>query len=412
MKGRIMKRVQLFGGFITLLLLLVPQAHAQFNGNFDIERHFLDLENFLDWKSYQGPISWRYDWYRTKNGMRVSVGSISMYRFYTFHEIRLEADITKYFTVLFEQKEDSFYEPDPIYRQAEFRFGTGWYGSVIGFPTHDKKLTHMGYAISHGKRRSDNYIHVSSLEQYVAYNDKNATTDKNSVDEEYITIPVLNRIQVGQLWNNRLFFNLDFKRVNPAEFLIENPRQNQIFESVEYIATLDWKDENWLLGITAFSDRQLRSHEPETPSDSLPDLEQTLLLQWTDLYFGWRLNPNNYMTFGILDALFENQIESAYPEHIYENRFSTIQLYGMWEHQRSDWFQWIFSLQLGSVKLKTDYLDIDETVDEDRLESKAAVGIVMMKKEKYRFYINTTWDLDIFTTRQWDGGNVQLQMVF
>ena len=402
--------------FITALflfqVLFSPTAQAQFNGKFAIQRHFLDLENFLDWKSYQGPISWRYEWYRTRNGMRVSVGSISMYRFYMYHEIRLEADIGEYFTVLYEQKEDSLYEPDPIQQLAEFRFGKDWYASIIGFPTHEKKQGHMGYAVSHGKRQDLNYIHISFLEQFGLYNEKNANTDKNDRDEEYITIPVLERIQVRKLWLNRFFFDLDYQRVNPTEFYTENPQQSQFYESVEYTATLDWKEDQWILGISAYSDRQLRSHKPVSPSTSIPDLEQELLLKWTDLYYAWRFNANNTLTVGMLDAVFENQIDSTFPEHIYENRFITTQAYSLWEHSRSDWFQWIFSLQLGPAFLKKDYLSIDETVDDGRLESKAGVGVVMMEKEKYRFYINTTWDLDLFTTRQWDGGNVQVQFYF
>ena len=402
----------LVAGLFLFSFLPSPVAQAQFNGKFEIERHFLDLENFLDWKAYQGPISWRYEWYRTRNGMRVSVGSISMYRFYLYHEIRLEADIGEYFTVLYEQKEDSLYESDPIYQEAEFRFGKDWYASIIGFPTHEKKLGHMGYAVSHGKRQDFNYFRIGFLEQFVLYNEKNANTDKNSVNEEYVTIPVLERVQVRQLWQNRLFFDFDHQRVNPAEFFKEDPPQSQFYESVEYIATLDWKGDQWILGITTYSDRQLRSHRPVSPSTSLPDLEQELLLTWTDIYYGWQLNSTNHLTVGLLDAVFENQIDSYFPEHTYENRFTTTQAYGLWEHSRSDWFQWIISLRLGPALVAKDYLNVDETEDDSRIESKAGVGVVMMEMERYRFYINTTWDLDIFTTRQWDGGNVQVQFYF
>lgn len=406
------KRVLSIALSLFLLTLWSSAVYAQFNGKFEIERHFLDLENFLDWKAYQEPISWRYEWYRTRNGMRASVGSVSMYRFYLYHEIRLETDVGEYFSILYEQKEDSLYDSDPIYREAEFRFGKDWYGSIFGFPRHEKKFGNLGYAVSYGKRRSDNFIQISWLQQHVMFNEKNANTDKNSVDEKYNTIPIQDRIQIRQFWAERLFFDLDYKKINPTEFEIFSPKQIKTYEGMEYLITVDWIDEDWILGISSFSDRQLRNHIPEISSDTLPDLDQQLHLNWTDLYFGWQLNHKNYITFGLLDGLFENQIESTYPEHRYEFRFTTTQLYGKWEHNRSEWFQWIFTLQAGSAQLHRDYLTVDESTEEDRFESKAGVGIVLMEENRYRFYVNPTIDLDFFATRQWDGGNVQLQIYF
>jgi hypothetical protein len=46
------------------------------------------------------------------------------------------------------------------------------------------------------------------------------------------------------------------------------------------------------------------------------------------------------------------------------------------------------------------------------VELKAGVGVVLQEAGSYRAFFNTTWDLDIFVHRQWDGGNVQLQWLF
>ena len=144
----ILKVTFLFAGLLDFPL----QSHAQFNGNFTIERHFLDSENFLDWKAYQVPLDWEEEWYFTENGMRYSVGSISMYRFYVSKEIRLAHQIGKNFKVLFEQKEESFYTQEPGHQEAEFRFGAHpYFVSLTGFPEHSKKLGHMGFAISYGE---------------------------------------------------------------------------------------------------------------------------------------------------------------------------------------------------------------------------------------------------------------------
>ncbi|MCP4752773.1 MAG: hypothetical protein GY866_17950 [Proteobacteria bacterium] len=386
---------------------------AQFNGNFDIERHFLDLENFLDWKAYQMPISWRYEWYQAKNAMRASIGSISMYRFFNNIEIRLEKDIGEYFTVFYEQKEDSFYGTDPFYHQAEFRFGKGVYASVIGFPQHEKKYGNMGYALSYGKRREKDYIQISTLNQFTMYNEKNANTDKNSVSDKYIQIPVVNRLDMQAFFGHKLFVKLDYKRINKARFEIFEPKQIKEFHGTEYELTLDWHEDNtWILGVTTKGEREFRSHSPESAFTDLPDMEQDLLLKWTDIYYNMRIGADDVITVGILDGLFENEIESSFAEHRYDCRFTAVQAYGLWEHDRSDWFQWLFSLQAGPAKLFRDYPTIEETVDDQTLEMKAGIGLVLREEGHYRFFVNTTWDLDIFITRQWDGGNVQLQMYF
>ena len=96
--------------FLLAGLLAFPsRIDAHFNGDFTIERHFLDSENFLDWKAYQVPLDWEEEWHFTENGMRYSVGSISMYRFYVFKEIRLAHQIGSNFKVFYKQKEESFY---------------------------------------------------------------------------------------------------------------------------------------------------------------------------------------------------------------------------------------------------------------------------------------------------------------
>jgi hypothetical protein len=398
----------------SVCCVLVPgPLSAQFNGDFTIERHFLDIENFLDWKAYQPPVSSRYDWYFTRNGMRASVGSISMYRFYNTHEIRLEKEIGRYFTLLYEQQEDSLYRQEPIYQQAELRFGRKYHVSIIGFPQHDKKLSHSGYALSWGQRRDRSYAQISFLEHFVTYNDKNATTDKNRRDRLFDRLPVMIRLDLQHFWNNRLFLKLDHRRISAGELRIDAPSQVQSYRGDETDLTIDWHGQQGLLvGVSAKSKTDIRSHFPENRSAVLPNLKQDLTLKWVDLYLVHPLNGKDQLTVGLLDSLFENEINSDYIEHRYFCQLTTRQIYGIWEHPRSDWFKWMFSLQGGLAVLSKDFLDIREPPEQDSEELKAGIGIVMMEADQYRFFVNTTWDLDLFETRQWDGGNVQLQFRF
>lgn len=395
---------------IFFVLTPVPLL-AQFNGDFTIERHFLDIENFLDWKAYQPQISQKYDWYFTHNGMQVSSGSISMYRFYNSHEIRLEKELGRYVTILYEQREDSLYRQEPIYQEAELRVGREFHASIIGFPQHDKKLMHAGYALSWGRRRDRSYIQASYLEQLVTYNDKNQNTDKNSRDRLFDSLPVMIRLDLQHFWRDRLFLKLDHRLISKGQLRIDAPAEVKTYEGDETDLTVDWHGQHGLIaGVTAKSKTDIRSHQPGSSTADLPDLEQELTLKWVDLYLVYPLNGKDRLTVGLLDSLFENRIDSDYIEHRYFGQLTTWQVYGLWQHDRSDWFKWLFSLQAGLAVLSKDFLDLDEPPKLESEELKAGIGFILVETDQYRFFVNTTWDLDLFDTRQWDGGNVQLQI--
>ncbi len=420
MKAIIKRRpIRLSDACRLLLLLILPcflqarPALCQFNGNFDIERHFIEIENFLDWKAYQPPMSWKYEWYFAPNRFRMSVGSIDMDRFYSDQDIRLEMDIGRYFTILYQQQQESLWGEQPVYREAELRFGRDIYASIVGFPEHEKKNSHSGYAIAYGKRHGPAYAHLSYLEQYLVYNVKNANTDKNADDTEFNRIPVLIRFDGQLFWEESLFVNVNIRLEQPTEFQVDNPLRIRQYEGGDWKAVVDWINGNeWLAGISARAKVEIRHDAPSSPSQNEPDLEQELSYRWVDVYTSFRFRGRDRLTFGLLDSYFENDIDSSFAVHRYLCRLSTQQIYGTLEHYRGDWFRWLFSLQAGQAILDKAFIGTDEDPEAKSWELKAGIGFIMAEKEHYRFFFNTTWDLDIFDTRQWDGGNVQVQYFF
>ena len=71
-----------------------------------------------------------------------------------------------------------------------------------------------------------------------------------------------------------------------------------------------------------------------------------------------------------------------------------------------------YSLQAGQAELSKDLLDLDVEPEQKTMEIKAGFGFILEKAKHYRFFVNTTWDLDLFKTRQWDGGSILLQFYF
>lgn len=396
-----------------IFIIVPPALHAQFNGDFSIERHHLNLENFPDWKSYQPPISWQHEWLRTDTGLRIITGSISMYEFYTLFQLRYSKEIGRYSTFYYDQVEESFYRQEPVYQELEIRLGGQLGVSFIGYPPHHKRLGHLGYAVSWGKRNRTDFVRLSMMEQYGFFNEKNANNEKHSVNESFITCPVLYRLEAQYFIADRWIIDAAFKTVTEAEFEDEKADVLKTYRGDAYRVSVDWRGGNGrLAGFTAFRDYHRREHKPETPSAGLPDLAQDLLLRWADVYYRTSLAAKHLLTVGFLDSAFINAVDSDYMQHRYDHALKTSLLYGFWEYAKSDWFHWRFGLLTGNVKLTKDFIDPDESGDESNVEIKANVGVIMMEKESYRMFWNTTWDIDAFGERQWDGGNAQLQLKF
>mgnify|MGYP000850495310 FL=1 len=400
--------------FLLAELLIFPsRIHAQFNGDFTIERHFLDSENFLDWKAYQVPLDWEEEWHFTENGMRYSVGSISMYRFYVSKEIRLAHQIGSNFKVFYKQKEESFYTQEPGYQEAEFRFGVHpYFVSLTGFPEHSKKLGHMGFAISYGERSESVFVRYNQLEMFTVFNEKNANTDKNKDDRYYSKLPMMRELEM-HYQQNQLFVSINHWSIGGAELKIKQPLKSYSYHGSYSELNTDWRNNGGrIYGLTVKNLSEYRRNPPDDSEFNSSDMEQTLGLRSYDVYLSWPWAGKNQLTLGVLSSLFENRIVSDSNAKRYLCRLGTDQLYGFWNHARSEWFRWRYSLQAGQAELSKDFLDIDVEPEQKTMEIKAGFGFILEKAKHYRFFVNTTWDLDLFKTRQWDGGSILLQFYF
>ncbi|MCZ6749086.1 MAG: hypothetical protein O7D96_07310 [SAR324 cluster bacterium] len=395
-----------------LLTWHAPPVQAQFNGNFAIERHKLDDENFLDWKAYQFPVTWRFRAYTEPNAFLASVGSISKERFYLFHQIRLEADLGRYMTFLYFQEEESFFRSDELYQEIELRFGRGIYGSAIGWVAADKRENRMGYAVAYGERSDWNFVRFSRLDQFDLFNDRNRSGARDP--ERFEQIPVLHRLEIRHFWHERLFVQLDLKREDEAVFRELDAEITRTYEGEEVDATVEWwQGQDWMAGFTYSHDLEKRRQEPDSPADTVPDLRQRLYLRWLDVHGGFALGEGDFLTLGYLDGRFENRIRSPFPDADFRSELTTGLGYAVWEHGRNDWASWIFGLYSGvAQELVKEGADSPKEGNEKSLQIKAAVGLVLAEGERYRFFFNSTWDLDILVQRAWDGGNIQIQYFF
>jgi hypothetical protein len=386
-----------------------PSVLAQFNGNFDIERHRLDTENFLDWRAYRMPPSWRQAVYRRPNWMQATVGSLSTRYFYQFHELRLEKDLGRYATLLYHQQEDAFFRSEPIYQEIEMRAGAeDVFASVIGFPQHDKSLAALGAALAWGKRTDAGYLRYSRLEQYAYYNEKHEGSERFSVN------PVLDRLEGRLTWNDTLFLQMDLRLEQPTQFVAPEAALTRTYQGGKADLVADWTvTDGVIVGLWGSDNREQRRALPDLPSAATPRREQTLAWGWWEAYGSWRFARGDALTLAYLVSRFSNDIRTSDGAADYRFRLDTGQAYGLWEVPQGPWFRWLFSFQAGRVLLTEDPPRTGSTpADADSVQVKGGAGFALVDEAHYRFWFNSTWDVDAISGQKWDGGNVQLQMYF
>jgi len=399
--------------WIFISIFLAEPTFAQFNGNFDVEKHYLRDENPLDWKAYQYSKIWLYDWYNGQNGFAYTVGSLSQEHFYTESEARLTVEFGDYFTVMYSRNEESLIRPDPIYQEIEFRFG-GIFGlSLIGFPAHEKKYDNIGGAISLGNRWTWNYVRLSALNQFFEYNDKNDTDDKNSVTDQYIRTPDMSRLELQTFIGERLFLKGDIRNEHETELLDELTSETKTYSGYDYRGTVDLVfPDSWLFGVTGRRDWEKRDLVPDVTSDTLPDLAQILDYQFGEVYLYIWLSDDDQLSLGYLEQTYSNTIDSSVELQRYEHRTNAKLYWIKWETKTSDTFQWTFEVIAGQVHLYKDNRAEDEIIDEITDQAKFKLGATFLRGDTARLLLTASFDLDYYNRRIWDGGGGQIQVVF
>jgi hypothetical protein len=392
-------------GIVVLAsLVAVSELSAYFDGDFDIQRHFLPKEeNFYDWKAYQLPLSWQREWYTVKNGIQATAGSLSQELFYTKHNIKLQADLHENFSLLYFQEREEFYKSEPIYQQIEARFGNRYYLSILGFPKYEKKDESLGLAVSYNEPYTMKHAKLTYLNQLATYNAKNIDDDRNQDTDDLDSTPQLLRLETRYRLFDQLDVILDLAQELEGVLLDGADGLEKRYCAYHYRGKLIWDiNAKWVGGLAFQQLFQERSHKPFTPSGAVV-LDQQIDLYLLDLFVNVRFEKNE-LTLGYLDSGFKNRIGGL---ENYMNRLDTKHLYVKWHRDLNHWMKWFYSLQAGTF----DYTRTGQEND-DGINSKAGLGMVFFNADNVRFLVLTTWTADSISSGQWDGGNMQLQISF
>jgi len=400
-------RVKLLGILTIACLVGTSELCAYFDGNFDIQRHFVpNKENLFDWKAYQLPLAWHRQWYTVKNGFQGTAGSFSQELFYSKHDIKLQADLHKNFSLLYSQEREESYKSEPIYQQIEARFGHRYFVSVLGFPMYEKKYENLGLAISYNESYSMKHVKLTYLNQLATYNDKNVDDDRNEVSDDLNRTPMLFKFDTRYRLFKKLDLILDLQQELEAVLFDRADGLEKSYSGHNYRGTLLWDiNDQWLCGLAFQRRAEARNHKPFDPVGAVI-LDQQIDQYYLDLFGNVRFQADE-LTFGYLDSGFKNTIDAADANQNYRMHLDSKQIYAKWQRNINHWMKWLYSLQIGTY----DYERTGKN-SENGIKLKAGLGLIFYKTEMINFLVLTTWAADSISDGQWDGGNMQLQIAF
>ena len=364
------------------------------------------MENFLDLRAYQLTLGMSETWAVTGNGLAASVGSISLERFYIYREFRLQKSITDIFHFGYQERQEEFYGPRPPQAEARLLFGRDLQLGIIGNPRHEKRHGDMGYLVQWGRAYSDQYFRLSRLSEDIYYNEKNVNESNHQVTDSYEQTPVTYKIQ-GQSRGRSHRVSFQASQSPEARLVSLDGSERQSKQGSEAKLLLHWGS----LSTGLWGMKASREDLQKTQTGS-QNLIQKQRLEMLELYRSWPLAENWQAQLGALHGGFYNEISDAALLANFDHHLLTDQAY-LWLERRSlggDCL--ILSLQVGAVDLKKEWQEEGEWFSKpsEGNEGKASVGWIFQQKGDFYFYANSTWDIDLFANKQWDGGN--LMMVF
>lgn len=393
---------------IAMACLVVPfELFAYFDGNWEIQRHFLPKEeNHFDWKAYQLPLTWRRQWYTVKNGFQGTAGSLNQELFYFKQDIKLQGDLHKNFSLLYSQEREEFYKSEPIHQQIEARFGHRYYISVLGFPEYEKKNENIGMAISYNEPYSMKHVKLTFLNQLATYNAKNVDDDRNQASDDVDTTPVVLRLDARYRLFQKLDLILDLEQELEGVLIDRADSLEKTFSGHNHRGTLIWQiKDRWLCGLAFQSRLEDRNHRPFDPLGAAI-LDQQIDQYNLDLFVNVRFREDD-LAFGYLDSGFKNSINASDAGDNYLMTLDSKQIYAKWQKGANDWMKWYSSLQIGTYDYEKTGQDKDNGI-----KAKLGLGVIFYKTERINFLVLTTWAADSLSDGQWDGGNMQLQLAF
>jgi hypothetical protein len=200
--------------------------------------------------------------------------------------------------------------------------------------------------------------------------------------------------------------NLDLKQELEGALLDNTDGLEKRYSGHHYRGTLFWHiNDRWLCGLGFQRRAEDRSHRPFNPAGAIL-LDQRIDLYYLDLFGNVRFKKDE-LTFGYLDSGFKNTIEAADAGQNYRMRLDNKQIYAKWQRPFNHWMKWLYSLQVGTY----DYAKTGENKDAG-VKFKAGLGMIFFKTGRINFLVLSTWAADSLSDGQWDGGNMQLQIVF
>ena len=379
---------------------------------YDITNHRLTQESFLHRRSYLAPLDQRAFNSKQKNYSRSSTGSLSNSQFYFSHQLQLIKELGRYASLYYQQEDNSFVYARPIAQEAGLRLFPRFHFNIFGFPSASKTSASQGVGIGYGEPYQPIFFESGILTELLLFNVENR--------QSLLITPQPRKTHLrGHLQTKSWWLEGKFEQQRHTTLLDLGESWQRSHEGWRGQFELDWRSSSdWLVGGTweGFLEHRSEQNVRNVASDRLR--RQQMHLRIGDIYLGHIEPKGDVWELGLSQGVFSNLIHRRANLDAEENVYfdythKADQRYVVFKKQVSPGIQWLFSLFSGDV-LTRQYLADSSTPKSEKPtdEIKLGVGTLLIKADSHRLLFNTTWDLDLQEGRQWDGGNIQLEMFF
>ncbi len=384
-----------------------------FDGDREINLPDFKKENFLDIKSYQFRPELDDEWTETKNGWRITSGSIDLDFLYLFTELRMSQPVTDRMEVSYRLRKEEFYAVKPLRQwiEVQFQVHDPYYFSLFGFPAYDKRNGSLGAAVTIGQRPW-NYLRLSRLEQGVYYNDKNFEEDRFEI--EPVEDEIEGAYRFGEKWRVRFYLLLDraLEQFFPDEQLTFKAKGEDASFSVDHQLS---EKQRISFRYRGFDFRKSRRSPIADPEELRNNRRQNLQFVSIDIFWMRPLLSKFTMTAGTRLDVFRNRFrETDNPRDSNDYQFQTWQIYAIVVQPWNEILNMDYGLYVGDARETRDYITGErDDADEQNVEAKLRISWEFYNLRNHgHLFFTTTWNADDLLNDFWDGGQMSYQTRF
>ena len=250
-------------------------------------------------------------------------------------------------------------------------------------------------------------MRLSWINQDVFYNEKNVRSPNHDPAWNYAQTPVTRRLEAGWMAPGQLW---QFAWEAQSNARLEAQGRSMTRQGSQAGVKLDGYVGELASGL--WHVRWWGQGEQRAETSKQAKARQDIASHWAELAYDlpwgrhWRLEA------GLAQMAYRNRIQGQDVVEDYDHQLRTNQAFGFFEYALAQGSFLTTSLQVGQADLRQGWPVERPPGDASSTELKAGLGYLFYRQRDLSLHANSTWDLDLVSSRKWDGGSVMLVFGF